>query len=247
MLVDNHKARLHRCHDITALILIMRRWLVFYQRLCCRLCGCWRDNRSFLNSIAYSTQATGYHLLLMLFKEFWLTDFTTSTQVSIEFFPSIWNRRLSRLRCLFERVIGRIEVYLWCRHTDIGVEHRDIRFPLRIKVNGRDIIKASYCLLYSSKQNLPNSLFVLKLYLGFGRVNIYIDILCWYIEVKEVGYLFSLRYQSIKSRDNSLMEIRMFHIAVVDKEILMGCFLTCWLWLTNKTMNMTKTRINVYW
>ena len=32
MLVDNHKARLHSCHDITALILIMRRCLVFYQR-----------------------------------------------------------------------------------------------------------------------------------------------------------------------------------------------------------------------
>ena len=52
--------------------------------------------------------------------------------------------------------------------------------------------------------------------------------------------------KSVESRDNSLMEIRMFHIAVVDEEILMGCFLTCRLWLTNKAMDMTKARVDIY-
>ena len=147
---------------------------------------------------------------------------------------------------MLKRVIGRIEVYLWCRHSDIGIEHRDIRFPLRIKVNSRNIIKASYSLLYSSKQNLPNSLFVLKLYLGLCRMNIHIDILCRYIEIKEVRNLLPLWDKSVESRDDCLMKIRMFHIAVVDEEILMGCFLTCRLWLTNKAVDMTKTRVNVY-
>ena len=52
--------------------------------------------------------------------------------------------------------------------------------------------------------------------------------------------------KSVESRNDCLMKIRMFHIAVVDEEILMGCFLTCRLWLTNKAMDMTKTRVNIY-
>ena len=150
------------------------------------------------------------------------------------------------MRCLFERVIGRVEIYLWSRHSYIRIEHWNIRLSFGIKVDSRNIIKASYSLLYSCKQNLPNGLFVFKLYLSLCRMNIYVYILSRHIEVEEVWHLLSLWYQSIESSDNSLMKIRMFHITIVDKEILMRCFLTCRLWFTNKAMDMTKARINIY-
>ena len=125
------------------------------------------------------------------------------------------------------------------------IKNRDIRFPLHIKVDRRNIVERSHRILHRSHQYLPNGLFVLKLNFCFGWVDIYIDILRLNIKINKVRNLLSLWQKPIKGRLNRLTKIRVTHKTPVHKEILLCPFLFCRFGLTHKTANTTNRSINV--
>ena len=77
-------------------------------------------------------------------------------------------------------------------------------------------------------------------------MNIHIDIGCRHFEIDEIRHLLSNGNKSVESALNSLVEIRMLHIAPIYEEILMSPFLLGRLRFSHKAMNVAKRRIDLH-
>ena len=234
MLVDDHQSRFHGGHDILAFILIMG-W-----RLLCD------------DAVSRSTRSCS---LLRLIKEFHrMLLFILVFQPLVKLFPVLVYlrfgtgrtretgshrfRRCSRMG--LERIISRIDTDLRsrCRRNVFRIEHRNFRLILGIKVNGRHIIKHTDALLHGCRENLPDSLLILKLDFSLGRMDVHVDVLRIHLEIEEVRHLLSYRNQAVVSRHHRLVEIRMLHISAVHKEELMHSLLAGSLRFAGKSGNL---------
>ena len=142
----------------------------------------------------------------------------------------------------------RIDTHLWCSDCRnlLRIENRNIWFILCVKVYRRHIVKYSYRFLHRSHQNLPNCLFILKLYLCLSWMYVYIYIIRVDIKIQEIGNLFTLGNQAFISCHDSFIKIRMFHIPAIHKKELMSSFFTCSFRLPHEPRNFTHSRLNIH-
>ena len=242
MLVDNHQARFHGGHDILALILIMRR------RFLCNdtawRCSCTR----FLIRIIEE-----FHRMLLLILVF---------QPLVELLPvwgnlrfgARWSRKTGthRLgvgrRMHLERIVARVQTDLRSRRRcrNFRIINRNLRFILRIEIDGRHIIEHANAFLHCRRENLPDGLLVLKLDFGLGRMNVDIDVFRIHLEIEEVRHLLTQRYQSVVSCHYRLVEIRVLHVSSVDKEELMNTLLPCRLRLAHKAPHLAHGGFHIH-
>ena len=76
-------------------------------------------------------------------------------------------------------------------------------------------------------------------------MDIDVDILGLDGEVDKVRHLIAFGYESLVSRHNSLMKIRMLHITSVNEEELACALLACRLWLAHVAINLAHRGIDV--
>ena len=70
------------------------------------------------------------------------------------------------------------------------------------------------------RQDLPDGLLVLELYLGLGGVYVDVDVLGVHVEVDEVGHLLARGDEAFVGFHHGLVEVGVAHVATVDKEVL---------------------------
>ena len=147
-----------------------------------------------------------------------------------------------------ERIVTRIQTNLrsGSRWRLFGIIYRNIRFVLRIKIDGRNLVEHTYRLLDRGKDDLPDGLFVLKLDFGLRRMDVDINILRVYFEVEEIRNLFSQRNQTVEGRHHRLIEVRMLHISAIDEEELVNTLLAGSLRFTDETGNLAHGSLDIH-
>ena len=256
VLVDYHQSRLHCRHDITALILIVRRRLLFYRHF--GIEG--RRNRlPFPTLLQFATSILEFKIMkqrlsLAGIRSTERNGLTSRQRIIldiagslIELLPVLGYCRLTGVAA--EWIIRRIVVHL--RHLEILhfpclMKHRNVGFPLGVEIYRRHIVEASQRVLHGSHQYLPYRLLVLEFYLCLSGVYIHVDIFCRHIEIYEIRHLLSLRNESLERCQHRLVEIGMLHIPAVDEEILMGILLFRRLRFSHKTMDTAHRGVNAY-
>ena len=73
-------------------------------------------------------------------------------------------------------------------------------------------------------------------------MDVHVDISRVDVEVYKIRYVRTVRYQPFVCLLDSLMEIRMFHKAPIDKEILMSTLPLCRLRLCREAADTTESR-----
>ena len=168
-------------------------------------------------------------------------------QPFIKLFPLIRDLRLLILFRILKRIILRVIIHFRSRHTRIfRIIDRDFRAPLSIEINGGNFVENSNGFLYSRGKYLPNSLFIFKFDFSLRWMDIHINVLSRHFKIDEIRHLFTHRYQSVKSRQHSLIEIRMLHIAPIGKEILMNTLFAGRLRFTYETADFAHCGIHIH-
>ena len=126
------------------------------------------------------------------------------------------------------------------------IEDWNLRFPHHVKINGWDIVELSHSLLHSSCKDLPDSLFVLELDFRLGRMDVYINILCVHIKIDKIRHLLTCGYQPFKRILYRFVEIWMFHITPIHKEILMCSLFSGRLRFSHKAIKTTYCCIHFH-
>ena len=179
----------------------------------------------------------------------WLEDIgfdrTLMWQALIKLLPSL-NSFPWMLWMLFKWIISRIIRGRRHIRLSLRVKCRDIRTTFCIKVYLRNLTKLTYGIPDCRQQNLPDSLFVLKLDLCLCWMNIHIDIRWCHFKIDKVWDLHANRYQTFKSLHDCLMEISMFHKTPIDKETILRTFFPRRLRFSHKTSNLTHGRFHIY-
>ena len=146
----------------------------------------------------------------------------------------------------FKRIEIRIILYPRWRRGKILFKSRNIRHVFRIKINGRNRIEFPQRFFDSRRNNLPDSLLVLKFNFRFSRMNIHIDIGRIHFKIKKIRNLLTYRDQLFISLHHRLMEIGMPHITAIHKEILMCPFLARRFRLSNITGKFDHRCIHIH-
>ena len=128
----------------------------------------------------------------------------------------------------------------------MGVKDRDVGAPLGIEVDGRHLTEPADGILDRSGEDLPERLFVLELNLGLRRMDIDIDVGRSHVEIQEIRRLHPLGQQPFVGTDDSLMEVRMLHIAAVDEEILVSALLARCLGLPDEAADGAHSRLDLH-
>ena len=202
VLVDHHQARLHGRHDILSLELVVGgSFLLHY-----RFCGC-----GFLLRGKQIRRGFRWALCLCAF------------QSLIELIPSLGSCGLAVVLrwSLFERIVARVVLHLG--RADIPwrvVENGNLRFGLRVEVDGGNVVEFAHRILDGCHEDLPDGLLVLKLDLALGGMDVDVDVLRAHGEIEEIGHLLIGGNQSVECRDHRLVEVGMAHVATIDEEIL---------------------------
>ena len=144
-----------------------------------------------------------------------------------------------------ERVELRIIVHLRCLRRRRRLKRGQVRHVLRIKVDGRDGTEPAQRLLHRRRQDLPDGLLVLELYLRLCRVYVHIDIRRVHLEIHEVRHLLALGNQVLVSIHHSLVEIRVPHVPPVDEEVLVRPFLAGRLGLGHEAAYLDQRRVHL--
>ena len=142
-------------------------------------------------------------------------------------------------------IVVRIIVHFGRRRILIGIIYGNVGPPFGVEINGGNIIKQAHRLANRSRKDLPHGLFVLEFYLRLRGMYVHINVFGVHFKIDEVRHLFALRRQSFEGLHHGLVEIRVFHVATVHKEILVCTFLACRFGLTHKAMYLTNRRFYV--
>ena len=125
-----------------------------------------------------------------------------------------------------EGVVRRVEVDRRLRGPVARVEHRYVGAALGVEIYCGHLAEAPYGVFHRSRDDLPHSLFVLKLNLGLCRVYVHIDVCRVHFDVDEIRHLHAHGHQTVESVHHSLVEVWVLHIPSVDEEILMHALLS---------------------
>ena len=77
-------------------------------------------------------------------------------------------------------------------------------------------------------------------------MDVHIDLSRIDIDIKEIGHLHALGYQTVIGTDHGLMEIRMAHVTAIDEEEVVTILLMCRLRLANKPIDLTECGLHFY-
>ena len=141
--------------------------------------------------------------------------------------------RPARYRCIRHRNRKRIIIRVQrivngaIRSRRVGIKGWNIRHIRGIKIYSRCHIILSERLLDSRREHLPHQLLVLKLDFVFLWMNVYIHTIGRNFETYKIIGLHIGAYEILIACHHRLMEIRMTHIAAVDKEVLACISATC--------------------
>ena len=146
-------------------------------------------------------------------------------------------RRRTAYVIAVERIIVGVYSNLGRANRCAGRKERNIDHHLGIKIDGWHNGKLAHSLTHRGVKHLPYHPFVLKLNLGFGRMNIYINSARVGFKKDKIGGNAVNRNQLLVSPHHSFVQIRIFHIPVIHKEKLLAWTFLGTLGLTNKTRN----------
>ena len=126
----------------------------------------------------------------------------------------------------------------------IKFEGKNVYIQRIIKVYYRHGIILAQRITHCHQQQLPDSTLVLKLNLRLAGMDVDIYLLRVNGEAQEAAYLFLRWQKALKGCLHCLVEIRMAHIASVNKEELLIPFLLGALHRAHKALNLDNIRIN---
>ena len=134
-----------------------------------------------------------------------------------------------------ERIETGVDLQHGWSHRRLRLEDRDFWAPLSIELQHWHSIGLSEDLSHGSHKNLPDGLFVLKLYLSLGGMDVHINFSGVHFEIEEIGHLHVAGDNLAESLRHCLGEIGVAHVASVDEEVLVGALLACRLRLAHKS------------
>ena len=218
VLVDYHQPRLHRCHYVAPLVLIVGR----------RLLG-------------YHACLPVIHLADEQVLRLWLPDF----HALVEFFPVASVLALAVGRgSLAKGIVLRIILHLRHYGRSLRIEHRNVGPSLGVEVYHRNIVELAQGFLHCRRKHLEDGLLVLELYLGFHGMDVHVDVFSRHIYIYKIRYLLPGRQQPLVGIGHGTVEERVAHIPVVGKEELGHALLASSFGLAHKSADAAHHRIN---